>query len=59
MTEILVGTGVKGKLKEMFRVSSPTVRFALRGETSTLLAQKIRGAALKMGGVEKKQIKPE
>lgn len=53
MNEILVCWGDRQKLMEIFRVSYPTVRAALRGQTNSDLARRIRTAALKRGGVEK------
>lgn len=49
---ILVNVGEKKKLKDLFGVSYPTVRKALRGEANTPLLLKIREAAIKRGGVE-------
>ncbi len=49
---ILVNIGEKKKLKELFGVSYPTVRKALRGEASTPLLIQIREAAIKRGGAE-------
>lgn len=52
MAKILVAPGEKKKLMKIFDKSHVTVRRALNGETDTLLAKKIRTAAIKRGGVE-------
>ena len=49
---ILVKDGERKFLKELFDTSYPTVRGALRGETSSDLAKAIRLAAIARGGVE-------
>ena len=49
---ILVQNGEKKKLKELFCVSYPTVRRALRGEADTPLITQIRQAAIERGGAE-------
>jgi hypothetical protein len=55
MIEILVNHGDRRKLMRLFAASYPTVQSALRGRTNTLRAQRIRAAALKMGGAEKRR----
>jgi hypothetical protein len=51
--EILVKSRMKGRLKQAFNVSYPTITSALRYETNSDLAKKIRSAAVKhFGGVE-------
>ena len=52
MNEIIVGYGVHGKLQKIFTKSRPTIRMALRGKSSSILAMKIRKAALENGGRE-------
>ena len=56
---ILVNIGEKKKLKELFGVTYPTVRKALRGDASTPLLIQIREAAIKRGGVEVEEAKKE
>jgi hypothetical protein len=53
MAEILVRPGDRRKLMDTFKTNYPTVRSALRYRTNTLLAQRIRAAALEMGGAER------
>jgi hypothetical protein len=60
--EIKMEKGEQLKLQKMFKASHVTVRKALRGQAHSLLAQKIRFAAKKMGGreieyVDNKQLK--
>jgi len=50
--KILVANGEKKALKELFKVSYPTVRDALKGKQSTSLSYNIRKAAIERGGVE-------
>ncbi len=50
MAKIITEHGERQKLAELFHTTQPTVRAALRGQTNTPLAQKIRAAALKRGG---------
>ena len=52
MKRIIVDYGTVSELCKTFRVSMVTVRRALRYETSTELAGKIRALAMKKGGVE-------
>jgi len=52
LSEILVRSGEKKALMEIFKVSHVTIREALRGNITTPLAMKIRTAALKRGGRE-------
>ena len=49
---VIVNHGEVNRLAEMFSVSLPTVRSALRGKTSTKLSQNIRKTALDRGGVQ-------
>jgi len=49
---ILVNNGDKKKLKEQFGCSYPTVSAALNGKETTSIHNRIREAALKLGGVE-------
>ncbi len=51
MAKVLVEYGERQYLANMFKTSLPTVRAALRGQTNTTLAKKIRAAAIKRGGV--------
>lgn len=51
MTKVLVEYGERRYLADLFKTSLPTVRAALRGQTNTALARKIRTAAIKRGGV--------
>jgi hypothetical protein len=53
---ILLESGDKRKIMDALRVTYPTIRKALRGESNTPLAQKIRGYAKKLGGVEKEKM---
>lgn len=53
MGEILTRFGEKGKLAKIFKTSHVTVREALRGNTHSELAEKIRKAAIERGGIEK------
>lgn len=52
MKRIIVDYGTVSELCKTFGVSMVTVRRALRYETSTELAGKIRALAMKKGGVE-------
>lgn len=52
MKRIIVDYGTVSELCKTFGVSMVTVRRALRYETSTKLAGKIRALAMKKGGVE-------
>ncbi|MBR3797834.1 MAG: hypothetical protein IKK36_02805 [Bacteroidales bacterium] len=52
MKRIIVDYGTVTELCRTFGVSMVTVRRALRYETSTELAGKIRALAMKKGGVE-------
>ena len=56
MNRILIEYGGVTKLAEIFSVSRKTVRKALKGETKSDLAFKIRQAALRNGGKEYKTI---
>ena len=51
MAKVLVEYGERQYLANMFKTSLPTVRAALRGQTNTALARRIRAAAIKRGGV--------
>lgn len=51
MAKVLVEYGERQYLADLFETSLPTVRAALRGQTNTALAKKIRTAAIKRGGV--------
>lgn len=51
MAKVLVEYGERQYLADLFKTSLPTVRAALRGQTNTELAKKIRIAAIKRGGV--------
>lgn len=55
MAKVIVEYGERQRIAAMFNTSLPTVRAALRGETNTALAKKIRAAAIKRGGVVAKQ----
>lgn len=50
--EILLDNGDRKKLLKMFNVTYPTVNSALKFKSKTLLAYKIREAAIQMGGRE-------
>lgn len=52
--KIIVPQGTKGKLQKIFNTSHVTVRRALNGEGDSLLRNKIRKAALELGGIEMK-----
>lgn len=54
MREILVKHYVKRAIINSLNTNYPTVRKALRGQTHTVLAMKIREKALEFGGVEVK-----
>jgi len=56
MNKIIVPQGAKGKLQNIFNTSHVTVRRALNGEGKSLLRDKIRKAALELGGIEVKAI---
>ena len=51
MAKVVTQHGESKELGRIFRVSQPTIRRALNGETNTPLAKKIRTAAIKRGGV--------
>ncbi len=51
MAKVLVEYGERQYLADLFKTTLPTVRAALRGQTNTELAKKIRIAAIKRGGV--------
>ena len=55
----LIGMGltepIKKVLAELFKVSHPTVRKALKGEIESPTALRIRKAAIERGGIEKSQ----
>lgn len=55
MEKILTESGEKKALMKIFNKSHVTVRRALKGETNTDLAKKIRKAAIERGGVEQKK----
>ena len=44
------------ELAEKMNVSRPTVRAALKGQTRTLLAMKIRKLALQLGGLREEDV---
>ena len=48
--EILVEHGDKKRIKETFNVTYPTIKEALRYNSMTPLAEKIRRSALSYGG---------
>ena len=52
MKRIIVDYGTVSELYKTFGVSMVTVRRALRYQTDTELARKIRALALKKGGIE-------
>ena len=52
MGKILTQYGEREKLRELFKVSHPTVRDALNGKTKSELSQKIRIMAMKRGAIE-------
>ncbi len=52
MTQILTKHGEKKKLAELFGVSHVTVREALRGNSKSNLAERIRKVAIARGGIE-------
>ncbi len=49
---ILLKSGQKKEIKKELDCTYPTIAAALKGESNTLLAQRIREVAIKMGGVE-------
>ena len=51
MEKVVIQHGGHKELGRIFKVSQPTIRRALNGETNTPLAKKIRTAAIKRGGV--------
>lgn len=52
--EILLGYGERIRLMSAFHISYPTIRKALRFETDTKLARKIRHIAIsEYGGIER------
>lgn len=53
MQQIVTDSGVKSRIKRMLGYSYPTIRAALRGESKTVVAMKIRKLAIELGGVEK------
>lgn len=57
MNEIIVAHGVRGNISKAMRVSLPTIRKALRGQSKSLLSLKIRQAALNSGGIEVARVK--
>lgn len=48
---IIVGHGLRRQIMEALKVSYPTCRAALRYETDTEIARKIRGYAMNHGGM--------
>lgn len=52
MSEILTKHGERSELAKIFKVSLVTVRSALRGETQSELAKRIRKAAIARGAME-------
>lgn len=57
MGKILVASGEKTQLMEIFSTSHVTIRRALNGTTNTPLAIRIRKAAIERGGVEQPEKK--
>jgi hypothetical protein len=58
MDDVVVGSGVKKKLKEEFKVTAKTVRLALEGKTKSVLADNIRAVAIhRHGGRSEKEHK--
>lgn len=55
LNPILVDLGEKKILAELFNVSHPTVRKALKGEIESPTVLRIRKAAIERGGIEKVQ----
>lgn len=53
---IIVERGEQTALAELFSVSRPTVRVALKGIRTSLKTAKIRQAAIERGGVYKSQL---
>lgn len=53
---ILMPHGGINELAEKMNVSRPTVRAALKGQTHTLLAMKIRKLALQLGGLKEEDV---
>lgn len=51
MAKVLVEYGERQYLANLFKTSLPTVRAALRGQTNSNLAKRIRAAAIQRGGV--------
>lgn len=56
MNRIVIDHGGISKLAKQLNVARKTIRQALKGETNTKLALKIRQAALQNGGKEYKSI---
>lgn len=52
MNKIILPHGALKKLRKLSGVSEPTARAALRGESHTTRAFKIRKMAIELGGVE-------
>lgn len=52
MSKVLVSHGEKKELMRIFDICHVTVREALNGKSDTLLAKKIRKAAIERGGVK-------
>jgi DNA-binding FadR family transcriptional regulator len=52
MKQILVAVGEKKALRDIFGVSQPTVRDALKGTRVSHLGLRIRREAINRGGVE-------
>lgn len=52
MTKILVEYGIKMKMHKVLRYSRPTINAALKGESDTNIARRIRKYAMLHGGVE-------
>ncbi len=51
MAKVLVEYDERQYLANLFKTSLPTVRAALRGQTNSNLAKRIRAAAIQRGGV--------
>jgi hypothetical protein len=52
MNRIILPHGALKQLKKLTNVSEPTARAALRGQSQTTKAFKIRKLAIELGGVE-------
>ena len=52
--KIITDYGLRKRMRDLFKTTYPTIREALNGSESTPLRKKIRGYALRNGGVELK-----